>query len=81
MVSFSFIPNPFPSLITLEDRFGTVGKKNTSQENRPLEAGVTRPPGPLGPTFTDCVGEADSVRGQLLVRCLFSLFDPKPQKK
>lgn len=33
MVNISLTPNPFPLLITWDNRFRTVGKENMSQEN------------------------------------------------
>ena len=71
-------------MITLEDRFRTVGKKKKILVRQRAPGTWSHPhphPAPLGPMLTDRVGEADSLMGRLLVRCLFSLFDPKPQKK
>lgn len=83
MVNISLIPNPFPSLITRDNRFRTVGKENMSQE-KALAGSQELPLGVWGRHVQASRrprGRGSSLRGQLLVRCLSSLFDPQTAEK
>lgn len=77
MVNISLTPNPFPLLITWDNRFRTVGKENMSQENMLAGSRCPWASGWHRRASRRQRGRGSSLRGQLWVRCLSSLPDPQ----